>query len=557
MAKTDDIVTLSEGKGKNKIVYHYTEASIKKFVKNELIEAIEAGEKSAFMRLLHLRRGNLDFVKKDCAESIFDKIEDFKKNVGKDQSIAVEYLAGGYIDTIKKIIDETIDGLAKNVNFAKKMIKENPIQVIELGMFKDFINEDGKMLVLLFNSLLENDDPNAGKLADKLYNKYISKDIEKLMMIAKNPKAEKYVISVLEGDAITSKTQYAKFARTAAKYNPAVLNSIDPERLAPADILAIVKMNVMSTPSVVNLLTYLDDKTAKKYLKITIKFSNQKMREKLAEIKASGSNEKLAEFKEEAKVYLTEFRDSATVVANYIEDCEIYDLYQKTEQLNIEAGERHAARSQKIIEEFNLEKSSADQELDVQRTEKSVKAVESITDEDYAYMFMEVSRDMGINSFDKDESETFMQVVKARLADIDEKFPKDTYPENNKKLKNETIKATFKDLLAGKVKTKITQKLYNASLPRREKLAKKLTSERIDVLIEERYSELIKEFEIKYNDLLNKLIAERDLKIGKSKKTEEKDIAKNEAKREKKIQKLDKNKADLIATIESEDDLGL
>ena len=79
MAKTDDIVTLSEGKGKNKVVYHYTEASIKKFVKNELVEAIEAGEKSAFMRLLHLRRGNLNFVKKDCADSILDKIEDFKK----------------------------------------------------------------------------------------------------------------------------------------------------------------------------------------------------------------------------------------------------------------------------------------------------------------------------------------------------------------------------------------------------------------------------------------------------------------------------------------------
>ena len=85
----------------------------------------------------------------------------------------------------------------------------------------------------------------------------------------------------------------------------------------------------------------------------------------------------------------------------------------------------------------------------------------------------------------------------------------------------------------------------------------KLTDERINVLIDERYAELIKEFEIKYNELLNNLIATRDLAIDKSKKTEEREIAKNEEKRVKKIQKLDKNKADLIATIESEEDLGL
>ena len=68
-----------------------------------------------------------------------------------------------------------------NVNFAKKMIKENPIQVIELGIFKDFINTDDKMFVLLFNSLLASNDPNAGKLADKLFKKHIINDQEKLM----------------------------------------------------------------------------------------------------------------------------------------------------------------------------------------------------------------------------------------------------------------------------------------------------------------------------------------------------------------------------------------
>ncbi len=561
MAETKDIVILSEGKGKDKVVYHYTEESISTYVKEELIAAVEAGEKSPFMRLLHLRKGNLNYVKKDCTDAILDKIESFNTKVKSDENLVVEHLSGGYETTIKNIVNQTIDGLLTNVDFAKQMIIENPIQVIELGLFKDFINKDKEMFVLLFNSLASSSDTNAGKLADKLFDKHIVNDIEILMMIAKNRKAEKYVVKALESNIISSKTQYAKFARIAVKYNPGVLNSIEPTKLAPADILHIVKMNMMKTPSVVTMLSYLDEKTAKRYLKIAIKYSNQKMLAQYDKINAiedeNKRNKKFAKFKMEKEAYLAEFGQCARQVGAYIAGCEKYVAEQKMNELNAQAEARHDERVGEINKKYIRLKSDEDYIIEKHREEKIMDSFDSVTKEDEEQIFIQVIKDMGLNSLERDESETYKAIIKTKLDEIDKNFPKDKYPENNKKLRKEAIKQTFKDLLAGKVKTKLTQKLYNKSLQRREKIAKKLTDERVSVLIDEKYAQLIEEFEIKYNEAIQKLEDEKNKEINQSEKLKNRQIGRNLSNKNKKEKKIDENMEAVLKEIKSIDDLSV
>ncbi|MBR1988314.1 MAG: hypothetical protein IKA36_04655 [Clostridia bacterium] len=561
MAKTNEIVRLSEGKGENKVVYSYTADSIKKYVKEELVSAVESGEQSPLMRLLHLRRGNLNFVKKDCADAILDKIEDFKKRVKTEVNVTIEHIDGGYVKTIKDIVDESFESLMKNENFIKKMIVENPIQVIEMGLFKDYINNDNNMFIHLFNSLLASKDPNARILADKLYNKYIVKDIDKMMMIAKNPKAEKYVDEILSGDHIQNKTQYGKFAKIAVKNNPAIWIRVNAKKMAPADILSMVKTNILHVPSIMNMLTQLDAATAKRYLKIMIKHSNALLQAKVDEINSIADpqerKQKQDQLKVEIKDYISEFSASAKTVAGYVLFCESNKLQEKTDELNSEALKLHGNRENEINLQYKKTEATATKILEQHRSKKALEALEVDTDELRSYIFMAVSKDMGLKNFQKDESKTFMEVMKARLKEIDKKFPKDAYPDNNKELKNKVVRDTLKDLLAGKVKTKLGQKLHNSSIPKREEIAKKLTDERVGIIVDEKYSELIKEFEIKYNEALQHYAELRDNKVEASLEVAQKQIDKNEASKNKKIEKLKKKSDELIDTIKSENDLGL
>lgn len=558
MAQTyvNDIVTVIDSKSGKKEIVHYTKNRIKEYIKEELVSAIEAGEKSPFMRLLHLRKGNLNAVKADCKDAILDRINEYVEESKTNKDVRVE-LNGGYESTIVEIVDTTFDGLMENINFAKKMIKENPVQIIELGLFKNFINQDKKVLMLLFVSLIESSSVNSQKLADKMFDKYISKDEELLMLMVKHETNKKYVENTLKKNPFDSNEKYAKFAKQAVKVNPDLLESIDMNLLKDADILAIIKMNILKTPSVIIYLSELKDQNnVKKYLKSAIRYSNEKMQEEYAKLlliqDEEERKEKIADFKKEASSYLDDFKYMTTIVANYCVELDKEKLDAKEIQKNKEAREKHDKRVEKINYEYNAKKSSEDGRFQDTMIVQLGEAKDTITEEDTAEIFEKVLNDLGMKNLDKDETDTYKVLLKKRLEEIDKKYPKDKFPENNKQLKKDAARNTFKELLAGKVKTKLSQKLYNKSLAKRKTLVDKLSNERVEELINDRFLENIKEFEDKYNAEIQRLEKERISKLKASERQKEKQIAKNREAKAKKYAQADKEGEEILGSINEE-----